>query len=143
MKPYVFYALLSALFAGATAILAKIGIKDVSPNLATAIRTVVVVAFAWGIVLYGRETSGIKDLTRQNWLFLGLSGIATGASWLCYFRALSLGPVSRVAPIDKLSFVIAVVLGLILFKEKFSWTFGAGVALIAGGVLLTLIRTNP
>ena len=89
-------------------------------------------------MLYGRETGGIKDLTPQNWLFLGLSGIATGASWLCYFRALSLGPVSRVAPIDKLSFVIAVVLGLILFKEKFSWTFGAGIALIALGILLTL-----
>ena len=138
MKSYVFYALLSALFAGATAILAKSGIKGVPPNLATAIRTLVVVAFAWGIVLYGRETGGIKNLTPQNWLFLGLSGIATGASWLCYFRALSLGPVSRVAPIDKLSFVIAVVLGLVLFKEKFTWTFGAGIALIASGVLLTL-----
>ncbi len=138
MNPYIFYALLSALFAGLMAVLAKAGMAGVNSNLATALRTVVIVAFAWGIVLFRQEAGGIKSLTPQNWLFLGLSGIATGASWLCYFRALSLGPVSRVAPIDKLSFVIAVVLGLIVFREKFSWTFGAGVALIASGVLLTL-----
>lgn len=138
MKPYVLYALLSALFAGMTAILAKAGMQGVPSNLATAVRTVVVVAFAWGIVLFRGEAVGLKNLTGQNWLFLVLSGFATGASWLCYFRALSDGPVSRVAPIDKLSFVIAVVLGLILFHEKFSWTFAAGVVLIVGGVLLTL-----
>jgi transporter family protein len=132
------YALLSALFAGLTAVLAKAGIQGVNSNLATAIRTVVIVVFAWGIVLARSEAGGLRQLTSTNWLFLVLSGFATGASWLCYFKALSLGPVSRVAPIDKLSFVIAVVLGLILFREKVTWQLGAGVALIVAGVLLTL-----
>ena len=132
------YALLSALFAGATAVLAKAGMTGVSSNLATALRTVVVLVFAWGIVLARGEARGIGQLTRQNWLFLALSGLATGASWLCYFRALQLGPVSRVAPIDKLSFVIAVALGLVLFHEKLTWPLGVGVVLIVVGVLLTL-----
>jgi transporter family protein len=135
---WVVYALLSALFAGLTAILAKAGIQGVNSNLATAIRTVVIVVFAWGIVLARGEVSGARQLTPTNWLFLVLSGFATGASWLCYFKALSLGPVSRVAPIDKLSFVIAVVLGVVLFREKITWQLGAGVALIVAGVLLTL-----
>jgi transporter family protein len=132
------YALLSALFAGATAVLAKAGVQGVPSNLATALRTVVVLIFAWGIVLARGEGRGMSALTTANWVFLGLSGIATGASWLCYFRALQLGPVSRVAPIDKLSFVIAVALGAILFHEKITWQLGAGAALIAAGVLLTL-----
>ena len=135
---WVIFALLSALFAGMTAILAKFGIQGVNSNLATAIRTVVIVLFAWGIVLARGELQGIKELTGRNWLFLILSGFATGASWICYFRALSLGPVSKVAPIDKLSFVIAVVFGLILFHEKVTWQLGVGVALIIVGVLFTL-----
>ena len=135
---WVVFALLSALFAGMTAILAKFGIQGVNSNLATAIRTVVIVIFAWGIVLARGELQGIKELTGRNWLFLILSGFATGASWICYFRALSLGPVSKVAPIDKLSFVIAVVFGLILFQEKVTWQLGVGVALIVAGVLFTL-----
>lgn len=138
MASWAVYALLSAVFAGATAVLAKLGIQGVNSNLATAIRTVVIVVFAWGIVLARGETTSVKQLTPANWTFLVLSGLATGASWLCYFRALSLGPVSRVAPIDKLSFVIAVVLGLLLFREKVTLTFVCGVALIAAGVLLTI-----
>ena len=135
---WAIYALLSAVFAGATAILAKVGVQGVPSNLATAVRTVVVLVFAWGIVLARGETQGLAALTRQNWIFLVLSGLATGLSWLCYFRALQLGPVSRVAPIDKLSFVIAVVLGIVLFREKVTWQLGVGAALIAVGVLFTL-----
>jgi len=132
------YALLSAVFAAATALLAKIGVKDVPSNLATAVRTTVVLVFAVGIVLARGEQKHFGLLTRQNWLFLGLSGIATGLSWLCYFRALQLGPVSRVAPIDKLSFVIALVFGVLLLHEKLTWPLAAGAALIVAGVLLTL-----
>ena len=135
---WAIYALLSAVFAGATAILAKVGVQGVPSNLATAVRTVVVLVFAWGIVLARGEAQGLGALTRQTWIFLILSGLATGLSWLCYFRALQLGPVSRVAPIDKLSFVIAVVLGIVLFREKVTWQLGVGAALIAAGVLLTL-----
>ena len=138
MSGWAGYALLSAVFAGATAVLAKAGVQGVPSNLATAVRTVVVLVFAWGIVLARGEAAALHGLTRQNWLFLALSGVATGASWLCYFRAIQLGPISRVAPIDKLSFVIAVLLGLILFREKMTWQLGAGTALIAAGVLLTL-----
>ena len=132
------YALLSAVFAAATALLAKVGVKDVPSNLATAVRTTVVLVFAVGIVLVRGEAKQLGVLTRQNWLFLVLSGIATGLSWLCYFRALQLGPVSRVAPIDKLSFVIALVLGVLLLHEKLTWPLAAGAALIVAGVLLTL-----
>ena len=135
---WITYALLSALFAGATAVLAKAGVKDVPSNLATAVRTVVVLLFATGIVLARGEERALPQLTRQNWIFLILSGFATGLSWLCYFRALQLGPVSRVAPIDKLSFVIAVILGVIFFHEKLTWQLGVGAAVIAIGVLITL-----
>jgi transporter family protein len=138
MSGWAGYALLSAVFAGATAVLAKAGVQGVPSNLATAVRTVVVLVFAWGIVLARGEAQALHGLTRQNWVFLALSGVATGASWICYFRAIQLGPISRVAPIDKLSFVIAVLLGLILFREKMTWQLGAGAALIAAGVLLTL-----
>lgn len=132
------YALLSALFAGATAVLAKAGVQGVPSNLATALRTVVVLAFAWAIVLARGEARALGALTGTNWLFLVLSGFATGLSWLCYFRALQLGPVSRVAPIDKLSFVLAMVLGIVLSHEKVTWQLGVGAALIVAGVLLTL-----
>jgi transporter family protein len=134
------YALLSALFAGATAVLAKIGVQGVPPNLVVAVRTTVVLFFALLLVALTGEGSGLARLTRQNWIFLVLSGFATGASWWCYFRALQLGPVSRVAPIDKLSFVIAVVLGLVFLHEKLTWQLGVGAALIATGVLITLIK---
>ena len=132
------WALLSALFAGLTAVLAKVGIVGVNSNLATAIRTSVVLALAWGIVLGRGEATGIRDLTGKTWLFLVLSAVGTGASWLCYFKALSLGPVSRVAPIDKLSFVLAAVLGVVFLKEKLTLPLAGGIALIVAGVLLTL-----
>ena len=134
------YALLSALFAGVTAVLAKIGVQGVPPNLVVAIRTTVVLVFAVLLVAATGEGSGLARLTRQNWIFLVLSGMATGASWWCYFRALQLGPVSRVAPIDKLSFVVAVVLGIVFLHEKVTWQLGVGAALIATGVLVTLIK---
>ena len=135
---WVSYALLSALFAGATAALAKAGVQGVPSNLATALRTVVVLAFAWGIVLARGEGRALATLTRSNWLFLVLSGFATGLSWLCYFRALQLGPVSRVAPIDKLSFVIAMLLGALFLHEPLTWRLALGAALIIAGVLVTL-----
>lgn len=133
------WALLSALFAGATALLAKLGIAGVPSNLAMAIRTSVILVLAWGLVLLRGEGGSISSLTSRTWLFLVLSAIATGASWLCYFQALALGPVSRVAPIDKLSFVVAVVLGVLVLKEHVSWQAALGCVLIVAGVLLTLI----
>ncbi len=132
------YALLSAGFAGATAILAKMGIQGVPTNLVVAIRTSVALVFALILVALSNDAQHLSRLTRTNWTFLTLSGLATGLSWLCYFRAIQLGPVSRVAPIDKLSFVIAVALGVLLFHEKLTWQLGAGAALIVAGVLLTL-----
>jgi bacterial/archaeal transporter family protein len=131
------WALLSALFAGLTAVLAKKGVEGVPSNLALAVRVVVVLIFSVGIALWTRQTQ-IGQLTSKNWTFLTLSGIATGASWLCYFRALQLGPVSKVAPIDKLSFVLAVVLGFLVLKEKVTLNTGLGAAVIVAGVLLTL-----
>ncbi len=132
------WASLSALFAGATAILVKLGIQSVPSNLAMAIRTSVVVILAWGLVFLRKESVPLASLSPRTWTFLVLSGLATGASWLCYFQALSLGPISRVAPIDKLSFVIAMALGVLILKERVSWQVALGGAFIVGGVLLTL-----
>ena len=112
-----YYALLSALFAALTAIFAKIGVKDINSDLATAIRTSVILVITWGIVLFGTHMGEIKDISRHAWVFLILSGIATGLSWLFYFKALQSGEVSRVAPIDKLSVVITIFLSFILLKE--------------------------
>lgn len=131
------WAVLSAVFAGATAILAKKGIEDVPSNLALAVRVVVVLIFS-GVIAFVTKQTNLASLTTRNWTFLALSGVATGLSWLCYFRALQLGPVSVVAPIDKLSFVIAVVLGIALFQERLTWNLGIGVLLIVAGVLVTL-----
>jgi transporter family protein len=131
------WALLSALFAGLTAILAKKGVEGVPSNLALAARVAVVLVFAFGIAIATKQAN-VSQLTARNWKFLALSGIATGASWLCYFRALQLGPVSRVAPIDKLSFVIAMVLGFVVLREKVTWNLGLGAVVIVAGVLLTL-----
>lgn len=129
---------LSAVFAGLTALLAKIGVTDVPSNLATLIRTCVVVMFAGGIVAATGESAQLKFVTPRGWTFLVLSGVATGLSWLFYFAALKNGPVSRVAPIDKLSFVLAMILGIVILREPFKCTTLAGAALIVGGVLLTL-----
>lgn len=132
-----YYALLSAFFAALTAILAKIGLKGINSNLATAIRTVVILLLAWGIVAFSGETRDMKHLTRQNLLFLILSGLATGLSWIFYFKALSTGPVSKVAPIDKLSVALTIVLSAVLLKEPLdSKTIIGGVLIMAGTFVL-------
>lgn len=132
------YALASALAASATAILAKIGIKGVPSNLATAVRTAVVLVFAWGLVVATREHHALRDLKGRSLLFLVLSGLGTGVSWLAYFKALQMAPASRVAPIDKLSLAFTVVLAYVVLDESISWRLAAGVALMVAGALLTL-----
>ena len=129
------WALLSAVFAGLTAVLAKVGVQDVDSNLATAIRTVVILVFAWSVALY-RNDQQLSTVTPRTWLFLVLSGLATGASWLCYFRALQLGQVSKVAPIDKLSVVFAIFLAAVFLHERLTWQNWVGGALIVGGSLV-------
>ncbi len=137
MISFRIWALLSAVFAGLTAILAKKGVEGVPSNLAVAIRVAVVLVFATIIAAATRQTK-ISGLSSRTWLFLILSGIATGASWLCYFKALQLGPVSKVAPIDKLSFVLAMALGVLVLGEKPSANLIIGAILIVTGVLFTL-----
>ena len=132
------WALLSACFAAITAILAKIGIQGIPSNLAMAVRTTVVLIAAWALVLARGEAKALAALPQKTLLFLVLSGLATGASWLCYFKALALGPVSKVAPIDKLSFVLAAILAIVFLREKLTWPLGVGCLLIISGVLLTL-----
>lgn len=133
------FALLSALFAGATSILAKMGIKGVDSNLATAIRTVVILVLAWGIVFISGGYKGIGDLTKTNWIFLILSGLATGLSWLFYFRAIQMGDVSKVAPIDKLSIVITMLLSFVILKEPLTLkTIGGGLCIVLGTFILIL-----
>jgi bacterial/archaeal transporter family protein len=132
---WIYWALLSALFAGLTAILAKVGVKNIDSNLATAIRTVVILAFAWLIVLV-RVPRPWAPIANKTWLFLILSGLATGASWLCYFRALQLGEASRVAPVDKLSVVVAMALAVAFLGERLAWQHWAGGLLIVSGSIL-------
>lgn len=132
-----YYALLSALFAALTAILAKIGLKGINSNLATAIRTVIILLLAWGIVVFSGETRDIKHLSRQNLIFLILSGMATGLSWIFYFKALSTGPVSKVAPIDKLSVALTICLSAVILKEPLdSKTIIGGLLILAGTFVL-------
>ncbi len=133
------FALLSAVFAALTSILAKIGIAGVNSNLATAIRTVVVVVMAWGMVFLTNAQGGIAQVEKKSWIFLILSGFATGASWLCYYRALQLGEVSKVVPIDKLSVVITLVLGFIFLHEQFSVKSLIGCILIGVGTLVMVL----
>ena len=133
------YALLSAIFAALTSILAKVGIDGVNSNLATAIRTVVVVAMAWGMVFLTSAQSGILEISRKSWLFLILSGLATGASWLCYYRALQIGEASKVVPIDKLSVVITLVLAFIFLHEEFTVRSLIGCILIGIGTLVMVL----
>lgn len=132
------YAILSAIFAALTAIFAKVGIKNIDSNLATAIRTCIILFITWGIVIGGNNLGDIKELSKTNWLFLILSGAATGLSWLFYFKALQLGDASKVAPIDKLSVVITIFLSFIILKESISWKVLLGGLLIAGGSLVIL-----
>lgn len=137
VKSYVGWAILSAFFAGLTALLAKKGVETVPPNLAVAVRVVVVVFLAAGIAIATKQTK-LADIDGRAWAFLVASGIATGLSWVCYFRALSLGPVSAIAPIDKLSFAIAMVLGFVFLREKVTPQLLVGAGLIVAGVLVTL-----
>lgn len=133
------YALLSAVFAALTSILAKVGIDGVNSNLATAIRTVVVVIMAWLMVIITHSQGDISEIGRKSWLFLVLSGLATGASWLCYYKAIRLGSVSKVVPIDKLSVVITLVLAFIFLHEEFTVKSVIGCILIAAGTLLMVL----
>lgn len=133
------FALLSAVFAALTSILAKIGIDGVNSNLATAIRTVVVVIMAWGMVFLTNAQSGITEISKKSWVFLILSGLATGASWLCYYRALQIGEASKVVPIDKLSVVITLVLAFIFLHEKFDMKSLIGCILIGVGTLVMVL----
>lgn len=133
------FALLSAVFAALTSILAKIGIDGVNSNLATAIRTMVVVAMAWGMVFLTNAQGGLNDISRKSWLFLILSGVATGASWLCYYRALQMGDVAKVVPIDKLSVVITLVLAFVFLHEAFTLKSLIGCVLIACGTLVMVL----
>ena len=132
-------ALLSAVFAALTSILAKIGIDGVNSNLATAVRTVVVVAMAWLMVFITGAQGGISEISRKSWLFLILSGLATGASWLCYYKALQIGEASKVVPVDKLSVVITLILAFVFLNEKITVKSGIGCALIGAGTLLMVL----
>jgi len=132
---WLLWALLSALFAGATAVLAKAGVAEINSNLATAIRTTVILLFTWLLAFLTTERGELAAISWKAWFFLALSGLATGLSWLCYFRALQLGEVSQVAPIDKLSVVVAIALSFLFFGERLSPREGIGVALIVVGGL--------
>ena len=136
---WVVFAVLSAVFAAFTSILAKLGIDGVNSNLATAIRTVVVVAMAWGMVFLTNTQGGVVDISRKSWLFLILSGLATGASWLCYYRALQMGHASQGVAIDKLSVVITLVLAVIFLHEKFTVKSAIGCVLMALGAVLMVL----
>jgi len=133
------FAILSAVFAALTSILAKVGIDGVNSNLATAVRTVVVVIMAWGMVFLTGTQDGISEISRKSWIFLILSGLATGASWLCYYRALQLGDASKVVPIDKLSVVLTLILAFVFLHEEFTAKSLAGCILIGAGTLIMVL----
>ncbi len=136
---WLVFALLSAVFAALTSILAKVGIEGVNSNLATAIRTVVVVAMSWGMVFLTNEQNGITEISKKSWIFLILSGLATGASWLCYYKALQIGDASKVVPIDKLSVVITLVLAFVFLHEEFTLKSLIGCILIGIGTLIMVM----
>ena len=136
---WLILALSSAIFAALTSILAKVGIEGVNSNLATAIRTVVVVLLAWGMVFLTDAQSGLAHISKRSWVFLILSGLATGASWLCYYRALQLGEASKVVPVDKLSVVITLVLAFLFLHEKVTLKSAIGCVLIGAGTLLMVL----
>lgn len=136
---WIILALLSAVFAALTSILAKVGIDGVNSNLATAIRTLVVLFMAWGMVFITNSQGGLFEISKKSWLFLILSGLATGASWLCYYRAISLGEVSKVVPIDKLSIIFTFILAFVFLHEKFTPKTLIGCVLIGFGTLLTVL----
>ena len=136
---WLLFAALSAVFAALTSILAKVGIENVNSNLATAIRTAVVLIMAWGIVFLTNAQSGLPEISRKSWIFLTLSGIATGASWLCYYRALQLGEASKVVPIDTLSVVLTLILAFIFLHEEFTVKSLIGCILIGAGTLIMVV----
>ena len=133
------YALLSALFASLTAIFAKIGVTNVNSNLATAIRTIVILVIAWSIVFFRGEYKSIHGLTKHNLFFLVISGLATGLSWIFYFKALQLGKISQVAPVDKLSVALTILLSVIFLGEALSWKTALGALLIIGGTIVLIL----
>ena len=133
------FAVLSAVFAALTSILAKIGIEGVNSNLATAIRTIVVVIMAWGMVFLTHAQNGLAEISKKNWIFLILSGLATGASWLCYYKALQMGDASKVVPIDKLSVVITLILAFVFLHEQFTAKSLIGCILIGAGTLIMVL----
>ncbi len=136
---WFFLALGSAVFAALTSILAKIGIEGVGSNLATAIRTIVVLVASWGMVFLTNEAGSITSISRRSWLFLILSGLATGASWLCYYKALQIGEASKVVPVDKLSVVITIILAFVFLHEKYTIRMVAGAALVTAGTLIMVL----
>lgn len=136
---WLVFAVLSAVFAALTSIFAKVGIEGVNSNLATAIRTVVVLALAWGIVFLTGAEHGIAEIGTKSWIFLILSGLATGASWLCYYRAVQLGEVSKVVPIDKMSTVLTLVLAFVFLHEEFTLKSAVGTILITAGTLVMVL----
>jgi transporter family protein len=136
---WLFWALLSALFAAATAIFAKLGVAGVDSNFATAVRTSVVVLLAWAIALATRSEGSFRAPSKRTWLFLALSGLATGLSWMCYFRALQLGPASRVAPIDKLSVALVIGFAALFLGERLTWGKAVGAALIVSGAIVVAL----
>ncbi len=136
---WLVFAILSSIFAALTAILAKIGIEGVDSSLATAIRTAVVLIMAWGMVFLTSAQKGLANISTKSWLFLILSGLATGASWLCYYKAIQVGDVSKVVPIDKLSVVLTLILAFIFLHEQFTWKSVIGCVLIGAGTLLMVL----
>ncbi|MGN9222262.1 MULTISPECIES: EamA family transporter [Coprococcus] len=136
---WMIFAVLSAVFAALTSILAKIGIEGVNSNLATAIRTIVVVIMAWGMVFLTHAQNGLAEISKKSWIFLILSGLATGASWLCYYKALQMGDASKVVPIDKLSVVITLILAFVFLHEQFTAKSLIGCVLIGAGTLIMVL----
>jgi len=136
---WIVFAILSAVFAALTSILAKVGIEGVGSNLATAIRTLVVVAMSWLMVFITHQQSGLSEISRKSWIFLILSGLATGFSWLCYYKALQSGPASKVVPIDKLSIVLTLILAFVFLHEQFTWKSAVGCVLITAGTLFMVL----
>lgn len=136
---WLLYAALSAVFAALTSILAKVGIEGVNSTLATAIRTAVVLVMAWVMVFVSGTQTGIGDISRKSWIFIILSGLATGASWLCYYRALQIGQASKVVPVDKMSVVLTLVLAFVVLHEQFTWKSAVGSLLITAGTLIMVL----
>ena len=136
---WLLFAILSSVFAAATSILAKIGIEGVNSTLATAIRTLVVVVMSWVMVLVTNTGGGITDISKKSWIFLILSGIATGASWLCYYKALSIGEASKVVPIDKMSVVLTLIMTFVILHEQFTWKSAVGSLLLTAGTIFMIL----